>query len=1190
MRAFSGSAGQRFALGFLLVGAVSLVVTAAPNPASFTIDEAHPSVTYTGGPLAAGNPTPIGGGPPCPAVGGQTPTCESFALTVDLPADFDTRRPKDGLRIDLDGIPSSDMFLNLLNAAGQVIQSSDGNGTQGGEQIALDPVPGKVQYTVRVGNFAGAIPSYTVHIRLVAYTGTTTPPGPCDSTVFGGPDLPCPGNPRYQNFYAPAGTQAISGNGEFNIGFNPLTGRIMNMNAGPIMRITPPEIKPGGAKPYQLSGLPESCPELWEDVSDPRTDVGLDPILWTDSKTGRTFATNSTAGGASLYTDTDGGDPPANDNPNSAWIESNQPPNGGADHEGIGTGPLPASLSALATPANQGQFALFCSQALYAPSECQRSLTLGASWENGFPATTTDCAGIHGHQRIGPDGTAYLPVRHCNVMEGTTIMPRQGGSLSIDSSTSPWSQFIVEKKVADADGPAFTTFQQASGADSSIGIDAANTVYYCYVNNEPTGIEGHVHVAVGKRTGTTMKWIRDTDVGASHGIINAAHTEAIAGSAGRAACGFLGTDKQGDYQAGTYPGMNWYAFIATTYDEGRTWVTVNATPNDPVQHNTGIWQQGGGGVNGNRNLLDFNEITLDDKGRVLYGYSDGCVSAACVAKTAAQNDKRGDMRVARQVGGKPLLAAFDSANDTTASVAPRSPCLLDKTRNHTPFSSRPDDSVAHLKWRAPDNGGEAIVNYDILRGTAHNGPYTLIGSTPDASTSYDDTTSGATPALYYVVRANSSKTGAFSNEVLLTLGTIAADPCVAPGVSILTDPAGDELDAQTTHDVRSLSISEPYRNSATDTLTFTLKMTSLASLPPSTHWAVQFDVGTTTYTARMSTAAPATPQAPVFEYFQGPENTGLPTLSTADAASNYNTDGTITLVVPRSGIGSPAVASQLKNFVVRIVEYAGGGFPNMDAMPDSSTPTGSYTVLGNGACRANLPPFAAIQATPAAGDAPLDVMLNAGTSSDPDTGPPADTIDSYTFDFGDGSSPVTQATPTIAHTYQNQGQYFASVKVHSPRGDLASTNKAEVEIDVTPGTPNVSPVVSAGADFAVDEGDSVMLSAVADDPDHNTPLAYTWTQTSGPAVSLVNDHSATATFTAPNVTADTPLGFHILVQDTRGGHAEDDIVITVRNGTAGAGGGTSGPRNIGNNAVGALLPGALLLLGAAGLARKRRKH
>src|SRR2546426_11404316 len=60
--------------------------------------------------------------------------------------------------------------------------------------------------------------------------------------TFGGPDPTVPGNPRYQNFYAPAGSSVESDAGEFNIGFDPITHRIMVMNLGPIWRLTPPEL------------------------------------------------------------------------------------------------------------------------------------------------------------------------------------------------------------------------------------------------------------------------------------------------------------------------------------------------------------------------------------------------------------------------------------------------------------------------------------------------------------------------------------------------------------------------------------------------------------------------------------------------------------------------------------------------------------------------------------------------------------------------------------------------------------------------------------------------------------------------------------------------------------------------------------------------------------------------------------
>ena len=114
----------------------------------------------------------------------------------------------------------------------------------------------------------------------------------------------------------------------------------MTMNDGPIWRLTPPEL----LTPAQ----PECCEALWEDKSSDTLDFGLDPILWTDQKSGRTLASNSTAGANAVYgySDDDG----------DTWKPlAVSPPSGGSDHETLGSGPYPAALSALGTALNQGE-------------------------------------------------------------------------------------------------------------------------------------------------------------------------------------------------------------------------------------------------------------------------------------------------------------------------------------------------------------------------------------------------------------------------------------------------------------------------------------------------------------------------------------------------------------------------------------------------------------------------------------------------------------------------------------------------------------------------------------------------------------------------------------------------------------------------------------------------------------------
>src|ERR1700736_1560252 len=255
----------------------------------------------------------------------------------------------------------------------------------------------KKNYTSQSGIFnarvviAIALCSFGASLGFFSFASTQS----IASLTFGGSDSTVPGNPRYQNFYAPAGSSAESGSGEFNIGFNPFSHHIFTMNHGPIWRLTPPEL----LTPIK----PECCEALWEDKSAATLNTGLDPILWTDQKTGRTFASNSTAGANAVYGYTDTAAPFSDGD---QWVQvAISPPNGGVDHETIGSGPYPASLSNLATPVNQGEYVLYCSQDSVG-SQCQRSDTLGASYGPGVVSTgpgtmnSQGCGGLHGHVHI----------------------------------------------------------------------------------------------------------------------------------------------------------------------------------------------------------------------------------------------------------------------------------------------------------------------------------------------------------------------------------------------------------------------------------------------------------------------------------------------------------------------------------------------------------------------------------------------------------------------------------------------------------------------------------------------------------------------------------------------------------------------------------------------------------------------
>jgi hypothetical protein len=875
----------------------------ASTPSSGTLTDAAPFITYTAGPFLVTNATPIPEVDLGPECDNPVQPCDDFALTATLPSGYLTTHPTASIKVTLSwadtGSGQSDYDLYIYKNPRSDCSPNDCTVTDGTQAADYQSASGSNPEIATIGTLVEGTQKYTVVVVPYTPTGETVnvkiellSGAGGGGGSFGGPDPTVPGNPRYQNFYPPPGS-AKPVSGEFNIGFNPSTHHIFTMNRGPVWRLTPPEI---------LSpAKPECCEALWEDKSTAGTNFGLDPILWTDQKSGRTFVSNFTGGPNVSYAYTDSFTPLLNDG-DQYDPTGIAPPNGAADHETIGSGPFPAAFSSMATPANHGEVVYYCSQDIVGPAQCERStLDLGTTFVNitlpyAGTGSADPCGGLHGHLHVAPDGTVWLPVSQCGGL--------QGGSFSTDMGTT-WTEFTVPNAAS-----------QIQGADPSIAIDADSKIYYAYVKNEPVPVgsqpEGHAHVAVGTlnctedpvthlRTGCSIAWGADIDIGTTHGIVNAAEIEAVGGSSGRAAVGFLGTNVPGDYQAGDFAGK-WYVFIATTYDHGATWTTVNATPNDPVQSMTGIWQQGGGAQD--RNLLDFNEITIDDKGRVLYGYSDGCVSAGCIAGTDP-NDYVAFMRVARQFGGNPLLSQFD----VSEPALPKPPCL----------SGTRDANGSHLKWKAPDNGGSDITGYRILRGTTAGSETQLIANTGNTKTAYNDTTADPNVAHYfYVVKAInnvSPNIGPQSNEIDLTVGPIP--PPVVPyscsGINVATDPAGDAVNPApggqgptSQADITAVSFSADATN-----LTTILTIANLSATPlPGNTFTSYYVVWTSNDGVTYGTEADVGADPATIMYYWGhwdSVNNRLADFNSTTGTFNTGVNGTITADVPRSSIGSPTI-------------------------------------------------------------------------------------------------------------------------------------------------------------------------------------------------------------------------------------------------------------------------------------------
>src|ERR1044072_4075562 len=131
-------------------------------------------------------------------------------------------------------------------------------------------------------------------------------------------------------------------------------------------------------------------------------------------------------------------------------------------------------------------------------------------------------------------------------------------------------------------------------------------------------------------------------------------------------------------------------------------------------------------------MLDFNDVTMDGKGRVLAAYADGCVSPQCVQGTDLNGDGKLDgndndgsqiATIIRQSGGKSLFQQFDSELVTNLPGAPN-------------LVAQQDGKNAYLSWSAPDEGGSAITGYKVYRGTTAG--ETLLASVAGDVNSYKD--------------------------------------------------------------------------------------------------------------------------------------------------------------------------------------------------------------------------------------------------------------------------------------------------------------------------------------------------------------------------------------------------------------------------------------------------------------------
>ena len=188
--------------------------------------------------------------------------------------------------------------------------------------------------------------------------------------------------------------------------------------------------------------------------------VDQDPIGFVDRLTGRAFAAQLTLTSPTCktsYTDNDG----------MTWTPTAGFGIGsGIDHQTLGGGNYHAPLVNHPAPAYPNAV-YYCSQLPFA--SCARSDDGGLSFGPVIqidPVADGNCIGIHGHVKVAPDGTVYVPTNNCNGQGSVIVSMDNGITWTIRHVTDTTSGGdIIDAQVAlDNSGKLYFTMANGDGA------------------------------------------------------------------------------------------------------------------------------------------------------------------------------------------------------------------------------------------------------------------------------------------------------------------------------------------------------------------------------------------------------------------------------------------------------------------------------------------------------------------------------------------------------------------------------------------------------------------------------------------------------------------------------------------------------------------------------------------------------
>jgi fibronectin type III domain protein len=781
-------------------------------------------------------------------IGVATNSCTSEVLedhhliNLTVPAGaYDGVQVTAGFHIEWDD-GGQDLVLTVLFDGATEVGSSDG-GTPQENVVATNPPGGT--YTVMACAFLASVPTnYRGRLTLTATEPSQNPPaGTGNASGL---------RPRFQH-YAPDYPRQGFGmfGGEATVDVNTETGSLFYMGFLETMRLRVDDRTSPGLQSWELkSGTLNSK-------------ATFDPILVGDPDTGRIFGLQLIFPEGQSFTE-------FTDDDGETWKPSEGGgQRSGADHQSLGVGPYPAGLRP--PTASYPNAVYYCSQDV-AVVYCSRSDDGGVTFGPGVPIyTLADCQGLHGHVKVAPDGTVYVPVAGCpsGLVSSTTSQP------AVVVSQDAGLTWKVRKVTTSAKGAG------GHGSDPSLGIAKDGTVYFSYVDAR----DNHIHLVRTRSRGLT--WERDVDLGALANITAAQFPAVVAGDPERAAVAFFGTTYTGE-GVDTAPNFEgtWQMFVAATYDGGLTYHMVDTTPGDPIQK---------GGICGDgfcRNLLDFFDAVIDRQGRIVVGYEDGCVGGCPKGMPGTFSDQA---VIARQSGGRRLLAAFDPGEPSRPG-APR----IEGFRTA---------DFALIEWPEPDDGGSPIRSYRVFRGTAP-GAEKQVATFKAPKRAFVDTKLKADTTYFYRVSATNAKgESERSNTLTLSVGSNAPTPaaaCALPGLLAAVDRVGEPEAAPLTRDIEAVYVAEPKGDTlfGPNKLVFTLRLAAPAPLQGGARFRVFFYVPATGRFVRLN-VSPG-PSGNTYGHLDQDPVTGNHNTLFPDGqldAVVYNPDGTIHIVIDKDKLG-----------------------------------------------------------------------------------------------------------------------------------------------------------------------------------------------------------------------------------------------------------------------------------------------